>query len=556
MSSLLLDIQNLNIDFPTARGTFRAVHGLNLQVQAGEIVAIVGESGSGKSVSMLALGRLLSENAILKADKLDYCYNGKMFRTLECSEQEMRLLRQHSIAYVFQEPMSALHPLFTCGFQVIEGVCSSGLLSKKEATSKAYALFEELRLPDPERIFHAYPHQLSGGQRQRVMLAMALMSDPDLVIADEPTTALDSVLQRAVIEIMANACKKRNAGLILISHDINVVRDYSDKTLVMYHGNLMETGITEQVLAQPVHPYTKALIACRPSFRSRNFSLPTINRLLEQDGDQFRELPFEAEAYPMRQLSEEIVCSIRNLRVSYPGRRKFVALNGIDLDVYKGETLGIVGESGSGKSTLAKVLTGLVTEYSGVLNYAFGDQSSRKVFARKVQMVFQDPYASLNPNQSVMDCLAEVLKVHRICPSAEIERSVHELLLEVGLKVEDAHKYPHEFSGGQRQRISIARALAVQPEIIVCDESVSALDVSVQAQILNLLKRLQISRDLTYLFITHDLDVVSYFSDRLLVLRNGEIVESGKTRRIVEDPQSTYCRELFAPVRHEMKTYD
>lgn len=552
MSDELLHIEGLNVAFETASGSFEAVKKLNLTLKRGEILAIVGESGSGKSVSMKALGRLLGPNSRVTAAEVRYSATDQTVDLLKCSEQELRALRSSSLAYVFQEPMSALHPLITCGEQVAEAIQAHRDLSKKEVRKEVEQLFAEMKLPEPTSVYDAYPHELSGGQRQRIMIALALCNDPDLLIADEPTTALDTVLQRTVIELLTESCRKRSTGLILISHDIDLVKDHSDSCLVMYRGDMMEYGPTRDVVSTPKNPYTKALIKCRPNYRNRDFVLPTVDRLLIQEGETLKELDYEQKTLPPRELSEQSVCTIKDLELSYPGKRNHKALKGLNFDIQQGETLGIVGESGSGKSTLAKVVIRLLHAEKGAIEFQFGWEGlKRKEYASKVQMIFQDPFSSLNPNLTVGETITEVLKVHNICAKGKRKEYVAELLEEVGLNASDAEKYPHEFSGGQRQRISIARALAVEPAMIICDESVAALDVSVQAQVLNLLKKIQRDRDLSYLFITHDLHVVSYISDRILVLKEGEIVELSKTETIMEAPESEYSKTLFAGVREE-----
>lgn len=550
MNRKLLHIEGLRVSFETATGSFEAVHDLDLSLKKGEILAIVGESGSGKSVSMKALGGLLGPNAKVSARTVRYLHNDEEVDLLSCSAAKMKAIRSKSLAYVFQEPMSALHPLLTCGEQVAEAIRAHNELERKEVRQRVIHLFTEMKLPEPQRVYEAYPHELSGGQRQRIMIALALCNDPDLLIADEPTTALDTVLQRTVIELLTESCRKRATGLILISHDIDLVKDNSDSCLVMYRGDVMEYGKTKDVVSNPQNPYTKALIKCRPNYGNRALVLPTVERLLREEDGELKENDFKPETLTRQQMSGESVCSIRDLELSYPGKRSFKALKGLSFDIHEGETLGIVGESGSGKSTLAKVVIRLLHADGGSIEFKYGWQGlNRKEYASKVQMIFQDPFSSLNPNLTVGATIAEVLKVHRICERGERQKYITDLLLEVGLNAEDATKYPHEFSGGQRQRISIARALAVEPAMIICDESVAALDVSVQAQILNLLKKIQRDRDLSYLFITHDLHVVSYISDRILVLKEGEIIELSKTDKIMEDPEQEYTEHLFAGVR-------
>jgi len=553
MSEELLHIEGLNVAFETANGSFDVVRNLNLSLHRGEILAVVGESGSGKSVSMKTLGRLLGPNAKVTAKRAEYQLGDGTIDLLTCSEQEMRTLRSNSLAYVFQEPMSALHPLITCGEQVAEAIRAHKELNGGDVRKEVIQLFAEMKLPEPGEVYDAYPHELSGGQRQRIMIALALCNDPDLLVADEPTTALDTVLQRTVIELLTESCRKRSTGLILISHDIDLVKDHTDNCLVMYRGDVMEYGSTHDVVQNPKHPYTKALIKCRPSYQNKAFVLPTVDRLLEGEGDSMKELKYTPEHLPVRKLPDASVCTIRDLELVYPGKRNHKALNGLNFEIQEGETLGIVGESGSGKSTLAKVVIRLLQADGGEIEFQLGWESlKRKEFASKIQMIFQDPFSSLNPNLTVGQTISEVLKVHRICEKNQRDSYVSKLLDEVGLNASDSDKYPHEFSGGQRQRISIARALAVEPSMIICDESVAALDVSVQAQVLNLLKKIQRDRDLSYLFITHDLHVVSYISDRILVLKEGEIIELSKTDKIIKAPDSEYTNKLFSGVRGEL----
>jgi peptide/nickel transport system ATP-binding protein len=551
MIDALLTISNLQISFPThSEVDLVAVKNLSLMLHRGEVLSIVGESGSGKSVSMLTLGRLLTAGNINASEiTLNSAHHGKV-DLLSCSEEQMRALRSKSISYVFQEPMTALHPLFTCGAQVEEAIYTHQKLDKEAIKSRVIELFEEMQLPDPERMYLAYPHELSGGQRQRVMLAMALSNNPELLVADEPTTALDSVLQRAVVELMVKSCKNRKTGLIIISHDIDIVRDFSDQIIVMYKGNVVEAGMSKTLLSSPKHPYTRALIQCRPSYAKRFEKLATVGKLMDTVGEEFISKEFKIEKKEKLKASNEVIIDVSGLDLIYSGKRgNHHALKSLSFSVFKGETLGIVGESGSGKSTLAKVLIKMIPATRGKVHFHFDQKiDDRKGFARKVQMIFQDPYASLNPNLTVYETISEVLKVHRICGRNDYANYVRSLLEEVGLRSEDAEKYPHEFSGGQRQRISIARALAVEPEIIICDESVSALDVSVQAQVLNLLSALQVKRSLTYLFITHDLHVISYLADRILVMKDGRLEELAKTSEIVENANSEYSRNLFSLV--------
>ncbi|MFT4521321.1 MAG: peptide/nickel transport system ATP-binding protein [Bacteroidia bacterium] len=546
----LLSIEELSVAFADANGIDNeVVTSFSLQVRPKEIVGIVGESGSGKSVSLLSVTQLI-DGAKLKAKRVDFSCESMQLKALHtCSDEELATLRGNHISYVFQEPMTALHPLFTCGKQVEEMILAHQNVTKADVKKEVIHLFEEMRLPDPERAYSSYPHQLSGGQRQRVMIAMALANNPDLVIADEPTTALDSVVQQAVIDRMVEGCKTRGAGLILVSHDLNLIKHTVDYLVVMYQGKIIEQGKAEEVVNHPKSEYTKGLLSCQPTFNKRASYLPTIADLANFDGNAF-----VAKKTAIRSLQpvlidqEKPLMSITNLSKSYiKGKQVTVALKRIDLDIFSGETLGLVGESGCGKSTLAKILMKLLDYDSGeILFEGTPLDQNRKRFARKVQMIFQDPYSSLNPNMSVGETIAEPMLVHGLAKNKkEAKVKVSDLLIEVGLTEESFNKYPHAFSGGQRQRISIARALSVEPELIICDESVSALDVSVQAQILNLFNQIKRNRKLTYVFISHDLNVVSYFCDRIAVLEKGVIVELDSSEKISTHPEHDYTKMLM-----------
>ncbi|MCB0733116.1 MAG: ABC transporter ATP-binding protein [Flavobacteriales bacterium] len=547
MSTPLLSVENLSVSFPSPEGFNTVVKRFDLHLNRGDVVGIVGESGSGKSVSCMSLVRLI-EQAQLSAEGIQlYDENGLPTDLLNCETSNLRTIRGKRIAYIFQEPMTALHPLYTCGHQLIEAIRIHQNMDNRSARQKAIQLFTEMELPNPENMVDRYPHELSGGQRQRVMIAMALCNDPDLLIADEPTTALDSILQKALIERMVKSCAERDAGLILISHDIHLVRSFTSQLLVMYKGEVVERGSTREVVDHPQNLYTRSLLMCQPSYQNKRSVLPTLAELTEVSDDGFSEKLFQPSYFTFPPINQdEPVLSLSGLHRSFEKDGKTIhAVSDVSLELYRGETLGLVGESGCGKSTLSKLIIGLLQPDSGSIRFRKPTRN-RKEFARNVQMIFQDPYSSLNPVLSVNDIIGEVLDVHGLASSkSDRVQRIEKLLNEVGLSPTDRHKYPHEFSGGQRQRISIARALAAEPDILICDESVSALDISVQAQILNLFNQLKISRKLTYIFITHDIHVVSYISDRIMVMRRGVVEEMGPVEAIVERPRSEYTRSLI-----------
>lgn len=544
----LLHIQNLNISFPSERGSEQVVNDFSLTLQPGQIIGIVGESGSGKSVSVLSLTRLIS-NAICTADKMSFTSEkGFELDLLHSDDAHLETIRGNEISYIFQEPMTALHPLFTCGQQVVEAIMQHQPSSKNKAKKKALDLLVEMQLPEPEKLFKRYPHQLSGGQRQRVMIAIALANDPSILIADEPTTALDSVLQKALTQHMVESCKKRNTGLVLISHDLQLVKDFTDEIIVMYKGDIIETGSTAQVVNNPQSVYTKSLLQCQPKFSNRSTVLPTIHELADYIDGAFVAKPFKNQSFTFQKIDEAPYIEIQNISKSFPnGKTVTKALSDVSFAIHKGETLGLIGESGCGKSTLSKIIIQLLEADSGNITFQGKPANTdRKAFAKKVQMIFQDPYASLNPAMKVGDIISEPIRVHKLAQGKQaIKEKVHALLLEVGLQEKDYAKYPHEFSGGQRQRVSIARALAVEPDLIICDESVSALDISVQAQILNLFNQLKVNRQLTYLFISHDLNVVSYICDRIVVMQEGKVVELSDTESLVKNPKEQYTKKLL-----------
>ena len=544
----LLDIAHVNIEFPSANGNTKVVHDFNLHLQRGQIIGIVGESGSGKSVSMLSVTGLI-DNAIVSGDQIKFhTKTEESIDLLNGSEEDLLSIRGNEIAYIFQEPMTALHPLFTCGQQVVESILCHSKASKAEAKKQVVGLFEEMRLPNPAGVFNRYPHELSGGQRQRVMIAMALSNNPSVLIADEPTTALDSVLQKALTQHMVESCKKRNMGLVLISHDLDLIKDFTDEVLVMYKGNRIEYGDTKDVVTNPKSIYTESLLKCQPNFNKKSQVLPTIYELADYKDGVFTPKTFQTTTFTYHPISEDPYIQVKGISKSFGKKsNRTQALSNVSFDIFKGETLGLIGESGCGKSTLSKIIIQLLDADDGELLFQGKPANkSRKSFAKKVQMIFQDPYSSLNPSMRVGDIIIEPIVVHKLASKEKPAKLQVEMLLEeVGLQKSDYNKYPHEFSGGQRQRISIARALAVEPDLIICDESVSALDISVQAQILNLFNQLKVNRQLTYLFISHDLQVVSYICDRILVMQQGEIVEQGTTKQIVSSPKMAYTKTLL-----------
>lgn len=551
--SSLLEIKNLTVNFGAGKDQTTAVNGLNLTLNAGKTMGIVGESGSGKSVTSLAVMGLLSANAQVEGSIL---FRSKNIETelLELSNADFRHIRGKQISMIFQEPMTSLNPVHTCGAQVAEAIKTHTGCSTHEAKTRVLDLFNQVNLPRAEALYDSYPHQLSGGQKQRVMIAMALSCNPDLIIADEPTTALDVTVQKKILKILKDLCTKNQTGLIFITHDLGVVAEIADEVCVMYRGDVMEQGEVSQIFSNPGHPYTKALLACRPRLDSNPVRLPVVSDFLnptEKDTTK----TFE----PAQKSNDEILLDVKNLNVWFPDKRDwrgrpitFVqAVNNVSFTVKKGETLGLVGESGCGKTTLGRSLLKLIPVQSGEVIYSDKDiislsQKEFKPMRKKMQLIFQDPFASLNPRFTVSETLMEPMQVHKILKSTtERKKKIDEMLDYVGLPKTALRKYPHEFSGGQRQRICIARALVIEPEFIVCDESVSALDVSVQAQVLNLLNDLKDTFGLTYIFISHDLSVVKYMSDRLVVMRRGIIEEQGNAQEVYARPQSDYTRELI-----------
>jgi peptide/nickel transport system ATP-binding protein len=570
----LLNIKNLRVSFLRDGEWTEAVHGIDFEVSRGKTLGIVGESGSGKSVSNLAVMRLLNERqSRISADEITL--DGKDILHLE--EKDMHDIRGKRIAMIFQEPMTSLNPVFQCGFQVSEAILAHENVTEEEAKARVISLFKKVMLPRPEAIYKSYPHELSGGQKQRVMIAMALACNPEVLIADEPTTALDVTVQKEILKLLKELQKSDNLSMIFISHDLGVVSEVSDDILVMHDGHVVEYGEAQEVLNHPKDPYTKGLLACRPPMDFRLRRLPIVKEFLDgiwSDTADFKQQLIvtqeERESHLKEIYSREPILKVEHLKTWFPLRKGVFnrvydhvkAVDDVTFNVYPGETLGLVGESGCGKTTLGRSILRLVEPSDGKIIFEGNDVMSLKgndlrEYRKHAQIVFQDPYSSLNPRIRIGDAIAEPMLVHGLEPDAKKRRDkVCELLTEVGLKPEHYQRYPHEFSGGQRQRICIARALAVRPKLIICDESVSALDVSVQAQVLNLLNRLKKDFGFTYIFISHDLSVVRFMSDRILVMYNGKHVELGDADEIFNNPQNDYTKKLINAIPNLNKSVE
>ncbi len=556
-------MRGVSVDFNTDTGGFRAVDNLDFDVRPGRTLAIVGESGSGKSVTSMAIMRLTDYNSgrISTGQILFRDGDDREVDLTQASDEQMRAIRGNDIAMIFQEPMTSLNPVFTIGDQIVEAIMLHQQLSRSAARQSARKLLEKVRLPDAEQLLDRYPHQLSGGMRQRVMIAMALSCQPRLLIADEPTTALDVTIQAQILNTIRELQRDLGTAVIFITHDMGVVAEMADDVVVMLRGKKVEQGTVQDIFNAPKHPYTRALLAAVPrlgSLTGRDLPLRTPQTVLE--GDTLREVGETREqdtaSYDEPVLRVDKLTTRFDVGHNLFGRvtHRVHAVEQVSFDVYPGETLALVGESGSGKSTIGKTLQQLVAPTSGAVRYngqdIFSmDSAGRQRLRQEIQYIFQDPYASLDPRKTVAFSIAEPIRTHGLLTGEDaIARRVGELLEQVGLKPEHATRYPHEFSGGQRQRVCIARALASNPKLIIADESVSALDVSIQAQILNLLMDLQKDRGLSYLFITHDMAVVEKVSHRVAVLYLGQIVELGTRRQIFESPQHAYTRKLLAAV--------
>lgn len=554
----LLEVNNLRIEYPSRHGVHVAVKSLTLDIQRGEIVGVVGESGAGKSTVGNAIIDLLSPPGTVAGGEV--FLNGEKISGL--SIEQMRQVRGSKIGFIFQDPMTSLNPLFTVEQQLTETIHANMKVSNEQAYQRALALMNQVGIPQPENRLKQYPHQFSGGMRQRVVIAIALAGEPDLIIADEPTTALDVSIQDQILSLIRDLCKKNNVGCMLVTHDMGVVSNVTDRVAVMYRGDLVEFGPTAKVLGDPDHPYTRSLISAVPRSDIKLDRFPLVSYI-----EQASELaPLDIKTHWLGQSQDQRAYTGPLLNVErvnlrfvtkdslFASRREYVqASNNVSFQVHEGETFGLVGESGSGKSTIARVIAGLYQPNEGRVTFegidltALKSEKQRRPIRRQMQMVFQNPYTSMNPRMKVMDIIAEPIRFHRLTDNeSQTRQIVHDLLEYVGLGRMAGVKYPHEFSGGQRQRISIARALATRPRLLICDEPTSALDVSVQAQILNLLKDLQQELNLTMLFISHDLPVIRQMCDRVGVMKMGTLLEVAPTEQLFSHPQHEYSQKLIS----------
>jgi len=592
-SKTILDIKDLTVDFISENGISTAVEDLTMGIREGESVGIVGESGSGKTVTALSILKLLQSPPGIYRDG-SIVFRSKIFGEvdlLQQSEDNLQKIRGHEISMIFQEPMTSLNPVLSCGDQLVESLTLHKGIKAKEAREMAVDLFRKVQLPRAEIIFDSYPHNLSGGQKQRVMIAMALACQPQVIIADEPTTALDVTVQANILRLLKNLREDLNSSILFITHDLGVIAEIADRIIVMYEGRIVEQGTIWEVFSDPKHPYTKGLLACRPRLDLRMKRLPTVSDFMSHDfqipdediGEKEEEYKVDTEDQKYKSVGEAILLNVerkdelieRRLSViqggpilTVDGLKKYFpihkglfgkhieevkAVDGISFEVYPGETIGLVGESGCGKTTLGKLLIRLLEPTAGEIifegkNIATLNQGELRGLRKSMQIIFQDPYNSLNPRQTIGDAILEPMKIHGLFRSVDRKDKVFELLYKVGLKESVYNRYPHEFSGGERQRICIARALSLQPRFVILDESVSALDVSVQAQILNLLNQLKKDFGFTYIFISHDLSVVKFMSDRLFVMRNGRFIEMGFSEDIYLKPREEYTKNLIESI--------
>ncbi len=575
-NNILLEVKDLETHFRTEEGIVKAVNKVSFTIRKGETVGIVGESGSGKSVTSLSIMGLIPNppGFIAGGEILYHRPDGSTVDLAKLEEAEMRKYRGNEVAMIFQEPMTSLNPVFTCGDQVLEAILLHKDVNKTEAKKLTLELFDKVQLPDPPRIFDAYPHQLSGGQKQRVMIAMAMSCDPNILIADEPTTALDVTVQKTILELMDDLKREIDSSVIFITHDLGVIAEIADRVIVMYKGNIVEQGSVLDIFANPQHPYTKGLLACRPPLGKRLSKLPTVDDFMGFDADgkmiekvsSIEEMIASVTITPQQTIDrlvnlkeQEPILQIKNLKTWFPTKRSFFgkvltwvkAVDDVSFNVYPGETMGLVGESGCGKTTLGRTLLRLAPAREGEVIYKGKSildlpQAEMKELRKEMQIIFQDPYSSLNPRLTIGNAIMEPMQVHGILGSDnERKDRVIELLETCNMLPDHFNRYPHEFSGGQRQRICIARALALNPQFIICDESVSALDVSVQAQVLNLLIDLREKFKFTYIFISHDLSVVKFMSDRMVVMNQGKVEEMGPADEIYNHPQRAYTQKLI-----------
>ncbi|MDP7319571.1 MAG: ABC transporter ATP-binding protein [Bacteriovoracaceae bacterium] len=559
----LLNIKNLSVDFNTPHGVVRAVNNVSFDVPMGKTIGLVGESGSGKSVTSLAVMGLIP-NPPGEISEGQILFEGKDLVTMP--EAQMRKIRGNDIAMIFQEPMTSLNPVFKVGSQIAEVLMLHMGMNPKQAWEKSVDLLNQVGIPNPKASAHKYPHEMSGGQKQRVMIAMAIACEPKLLICDEPTTALDVTIQKQVIDLMFDLQDKYNMGMLFITHDLGVIADIADDVVVMYRSNLVEKNTTKKIFTHASHPYTKGLIACRPALDKNPTRLLTVSDFMDENEKELIVPPERMKkvdkVYKFNEEENPILLEVKDLHVHFPlkggilGRTvdHFKAVNGVSFKLRKGMTLGLVGESGCGKTTLGRAILRLIEPTAGEVIYNGAnitnlDKKQMRAMRSKMQIIFQDPYSSLNPRMTIKDILLEPMDLHNIGANKKEKIEKAKWLMEkVGLNADQLSRYPHEFSGGQRQRICIARALAVSPDFIICDESVSALDVSVQAQVLNLLLDLQEEFGLTYIFISHDLSVVNFISDEVAVMNKGEFVELDKANEVYLRPKQQYTQNLLSAI--------
>ena len=560
MGAPLLQIKDLTVAFEKENTSFTAVKKLNLSVCRGEIRALVGESGSGKSVTSMSILQLIPSPPVSYKNGSILFHNSESgcIDLLQLDTFELQAIRGAKIAMIFQEPMTALNPVITCGEQMIETIMLHQKISKEAATKEAIALFTSVKITTPEKAIDKYPHELSGGQKQRVMIAMAMSGKPDLLICDEPTTALDAQVQKSILELLKHLQQQTGMGILFITHDLNLVASFADSVTVLYKGEVVEENTTKVLFENPTHPYTKALLACRPGLYPKGYKLPVVHDFLSNPNYKVPPIVHETEL-PLTD-SKATLLEVNNVSILFPTQtnffgkvtKSFTAVDRISFDIKEGETLGLVGQSGCGKTTLGRSIVGLQKINEGSILYkgetiAAPNKPYNPHYKKIIQLIFQDPYSSLHPRMRIGDAIAEPLLVHQIVKNKfERKEKVIEMLEKVELPADCYHKYPHEFSGGQRQRIVIARALILEPKFVICDESVSALDVSVQAQVLNLINNLKASMQFSALFITHDLSVVKYISDRIMVMNQGKLEEIGLANTVYNSPKSLYTQELIA----------
>jgi peptide/nickel transport system ATP-binding protein len=576
---ILLEVKNLVTEFKSDGELMKAVNDVSFTLHKGETIGIVGESGSGKSVTSLSIMQLIpNPPGYVSGGEILYHSREKGTVNLRnLDPKEMRSFRGNEIAMIFQEPMTSLNPVYTCGSQVMEAILLHQKISKKEARKKTIKLFEQVQLPDPERVFNVYPHQISGGQKQRVMIAMAMSCNPRILIADEPTTALDVTVQKTILDLMLQLQREQDMGIMFITHDLGVIAELADTVMVMYKGKVVEQGPVLEIFSNPKHPYTKSLLACRPPLDRRIVRLPVSSDFMKTDEQGFMvEIPKtvseainsviitkEQRAEEHKELySRSKILELEHIKTYFPKTKSLFgktkewvkAVDDVSLDVYEGETLGLVGESGCGKTTLGRTILRLTEPTEGKIFFQRNDllklnATDMRYLRKDMQIIFQDPYSSLNPRITIGEALMEPMQVHNLHDnSKQRKEKVMELLKKVGLEEKQFSRYPHEFSGGQRQRVCIARVLSLNPKFIICDESVSALDVSVQAQVLNLLNDLKREFKFTYIFISHDLSVVKFMSDRMVVMNQGKIEEMGDADSIYLNPQSEYTKKLISSI--------